>query len=46
VCDEQRGSKIIKWSLTFSLLGIAAIAAVASHEHAYDFVRAQGHGSC
>jgi hypothetical protein len=42
VCDEQRGSEIIRWSITFAVLAVAPIAAVASHERTYDFVRAQG----
>jgi hypothetical protein len=42
VCDEQRGSEIIRWSIAFAVPGVAAIAAVVSYEHAYDFVRAQG----
>jgi hypothetical protein len=42
VCDEQRGSKIIRWSIRIAVLGVAAIAAVAFYEHTCDFVRVQG----
>jgi len=31
---------IIRWSTAFTVLGVAAVAAVASYEHAYDLVRA------
>jgi hypothetical protein len=30
------------WSTALAVLGVAAVAAVASHEHAYDVVRAHG----
>lgn len=33
---------IIRWSTAFTVLGVAAVAAVASYEHAYDLVRAHG----
>lgn len=32
----------IRWSTALAVLGVAAMAAVASHEHAYDLVRAHG----
>jgi hypothetical protein len=35
--------RIIRWSTAPSVLGVAAVAAVASYEHAYDLVRARGH---
>ena len=32
----------IRWSTAFAVLGVAAVAAVASYEHAYDLVWARG----
>jgi hypothetical protein len=34
--------RIIRWSTAGAVVGVAAIAAVASYEHAYDLVRAHG----
>src|ERR1700756_511109 len=34
--------RIIRWSTAGAVLGVAAVAAVASYEHAYDLVRANG----
>jgi len=34
--------RIIRWTTAGAVVGVAAVAAVASYEHAYDFV--QGHG--
>jgi hypothetical protein len=34
--------RVIRWSIALAVLGVAAVAAVASYEHAYDLVRAQG----
>src|SRR5215471_13765631 len=34
--------RVIKWSTALAVLGVAAVAAVASYEHAYDLVRAHG----
>src|SRR5215471_10051427 len=34
--------RIIRWSTAVAVLGVAAVAAVASYEHAYDLVRAHG----
>jgi hypothetical protein len=34
--------RIIRWSTTGAVIGLAAVAAVASDEHAYDLVRAHG----
>jgi hypothetical protein len=34
--------RVIRWSTAFAVLGVAAVAAVASYEHAYDLVQAQG----
>jgi hypothetical protein len=34
--------RVIKWSTAGAVLGVAAVAAVASYEHAYDLVRALG----
>ena len=36
------GDRVIRWSTAPAVLGIAAVAAVASFEHAYDLVRAHG----
>ena len=36
------GDRVIKWSTALAVLGVAAVAAVASYEHAYDLVRAHG----
>ena len=35
-------NRVIRWSTAGAVLGVAAVAAVASYEHAYDLVRAQG----
>ncbi len=34
--------RVIRCSTAFAVLGVAAVAAVASYEHAYDLVRAHG----
>jgi hypothetical protein len=34
--------RIMRWSTALAVLGVAAVAAVASYEHAYDLVRAHG----
>jgi hypothetical protein len=34
--------RVIRWSTAFAVLGVAAVAAAASYEHAYDLVRAHG----
>jgi len=34
--------RVIKWSTAGAVLGVAAVAAVASYEHACDLVRADG----
>jgi hypothetical protein len=34
--------RVIRWSTAGVVLGVAAVAAVASYEHAYDLVRAHG----
>ena len=36
------GDRVIRWSTALAVVGVAAIAAVASYEHAYDLVRAHG----
>ena len=33
---------VIRWSTAGAVLGVAAVAAVASYEHAYNLVRAHG----
>jgi hypothetical protein len=34
--------RVIRWATALAVLGVAAVAAVASYEHAYDLVRAHG----
>ena len=34
--------RTMRWSTALAVLGVAAVAAVASYEHAYDVVRAYG----
>jgi hypothetical protein len=34
--------RVIRWSTALAVVGVAAVAAVASYEHAYDLVRAHG----
>jgi hypothetical protein len=34
--------RVIRWTTAGAVLGVAAVAAVASYEHAYDLVRAHG----
>jgi hypothetical protein len=34
--------RVIRWSTAVAVLGVAAVAAVASYEHAYDLVRVHG----
>jgi len=34
--------RVIRWSTALAVLGVAAVASVASYEHAYDFVRMHG----
>jgi hypothetical protein len=34
--------RVIQWSTALAVLGVAAVAAVASYEHAFDLVRAHG----
>jgi hypothetical protein len=34
--------RVIRWSTALAVLGVAAVAAVVSYEHAYDLVRAHG----
>jgi hypothetical protein len=32
-------NRVIRWSTALAVLGVAAVAATASYEHAYDLVR-------
>ena len=41
-CPMSGGDRVIRWSAALAVLGVAAVAAVASYEHAYDLVRAHG----
>src|ERR1700727_1146282 len=34
--------RLIRWTTAVAAIGVAAVAAVASYEHAYDLVRAHG----
>jgi hypothetical protein len=34
--------RIIRWSTAAAVVGVAAVAAVASYEHAYALIRAHG----
>jgi hypothetical protein len=36
------GDRVIRWSTAGAVIGVAAVAAVASYEHAYELVRAHG----
>ena len=36
--------RVIRWTTAVAVIGVAAVAAVASYEHAYDLVRAHGEG--
>ena len=36
--------RVIRWTTAVAVIGVAAVAAVASSEHAYDLVRARGEG--
>ena len=42
VVHEGTADRVIRWSTALAVLGVAAVAAVASYEHAYDLVRAHG----
>ena len=41
-CVMNAADRVIRWSTALAVLGVAAVAAVASYEHAYDLVRAHG----
>ena len=34
--------RVIRWTTAVAVIGVAAVAAIASYEHAYDLVRAHG----
>jgi hypothetical protein len=38
----RTADRVIRWSTAGAVLGVAAVAAVVSYEHAYDLVRAHG----
>jgi thiamine biosynthesis lipoprotein ApbE len=38
----SRADRVIGWSTALAVLGVAAVAAVASYEHAYVLVRTHG----
>src|SRR5690348_13722892 len=41
-CMMTATDRIIRWSTALAVVGVAAVAAVVSYEHAYDLVRAHG----
>jgi len=41
-CAMTSTGQIIRWSTAGAVVGVAAVAAVASYEHAYALVRAHG----
>jgi hypothetical protein len=41
-CAVSGADRVIRWSTALAVLGVAAVAAAASYEHAYDLVRAHG----
>jgi Protein of unknown function (DUF2637) len=41
-CAMSGAGRVIRWSTALAVLGVAAVAAAASYEHAYDLVRAHG----
>lgn len=41
-CAMNGGGRVIRWLTALAVLGVAAVAAVASYEHAYDLVWAHG----
>src|ERR1700733_7334808 len=41
-CVVNAADQVIRWSTAVAVLGVAAVAVVASYEHAYDLVRAHG----
>ena len=34
--------RVIRWTTAVAVIGVAAVAAIASYEHAYDLVRTHG----
>ena len=40
-CAVNDADRVIRWSTALAVLGVAAVAATASYEHAYDLVRDQ-----
>ena len=41
-CLVMAADRMIRWTTAVAVIGVAAVAAVASYEHAYDLVRAHG----
>ena len=41
-CAMTGADRVIRWSTAGAMVGVAAVAAVASYEHAYALVRAAG----
>ena len=42
LCPVMAPDRVIRWTTAVAVIGVAAVAAVASYEHAYDLVRAHG----
>jgi hypothetical protein len=45
-CLVNAPDRIIRWTTPGAVVGVAAVAAVASYEHAYDLVQAHGEAGC
>jgi hypothetical protein len=41
-CPVTAADRVIRWTTAGAVIAVAAVAAVASYEHAYDLVRAHG----
>ena len=41
-CPVTAADRVIRWTTAGAVVGVAAVAAVASYEHAYALVRAHG----
>ena len=40
--SHDAADRVIRWTSAAAVVGVTAVAAVASYEHAYDLVRAHG----
>jgi hypothetical protein len=41
-CPVMAADRVIRWTTAVAVIGVAAVAAVASYEHACDLARAHG----